>query len=245
MRPPLAAAAPLLPAMAWTVALIIDSGPFSGMFSVLLIGLGLLTSAAVSVVGMAMMAGRWAHRLGWGVVATTMLVALGRPIDPSWITGLGASLMAAIALVIIAPRIRRLPSATGPGDRAVLLPLALLGAPVAIGAGVPGPEWAVLALGLSAPLAAFLYSRVVLGGLTVVRVLWPALAIGTALFLIWPGPAVMVALGGLVAALAWHPSVKAAFHPPREVGSTFPIPPELTPKEVLDAARVDDTGKPV
>jgi hypothetical protein len=227
------------------VALIIDRRPFSGVSSVLLIGLGLLACAAVSVVGMVMMAGRWAHRLGWTVVAATMLVALARPIDPSWITGLGTSLIAAIALVIIAPRIRRLPSATGPGDRAVLLPLALLGAPVAIGAGIPGPEWAVLALGLSAPLAAFLYSRVVLGGLTVARLLWPALALGASPFLIWPGPAVTVALGGLVAILAWHPSVKAAFHPPREVGSTFPIPPELAPKGILDAARVDDTVKPV
>jgi hypothetical protein len=43
---------------------------------------------------------------------------------------------------------------------------------------------------------------------------------------------------------AWGSSVKASYHPPREVGTTFPVPPELAPAEVLDAAEIDDTGKP-
>jgi hypothetical protein len=63
----------------------------------------------------------------------------------------------------------------------------------------------------------------------------------------WLGPVAGVvasALAVAVAALTWHPSVKASYHPPREVGTTFPIPPELAPREVLDAAEVDDSGRP-
>jgi hypothetical protein len=51
------------------------------------------------------------------------------------------------------------------------------------------------------------------------------------------------ALGVLVAALAWDSSVRTAFHPPREAGSAYPIPPELAPKEILDEAGIDDRGR--
>jgi hypothetical protein len=43
--------------------------------------------------------------------------------------------------------------------------------------------------------------------------------------------------------LAWHPSVKVSFHPPREVGSVFPIPPELAPSEIREAAHLDERGR--
>jgi hypothetical protein len=48
----------------------------------------------------------------------------------------------------------------------------------------------------------------------------------------------------VVLAMAWHPEVKVAFHPPRETGRVFPIPPELAPKEILDAADLDERGRP-
>jgi hypothetical protein len=71
------------------------------------------------------------------------------------------------------------------------------------------------------------------------------LALGLAPFLgLLPGvAAVLVAV--IVAAFSWRPEVKASYHPPREVGSTFPIPPEMTPPDVLDAAHVDDKGRPL
>ena len=43
---------------------------------------------------------------------------------------------------------------------------------------------------------------------------------------------------------AWHPSLKVAFDPPTESGSTYAIPPELAPQDILDAAQIDDHGKP-
>ena len=72
----------------------------------------------------------------------------------------------------------------------------------------------------------------------------PALAVGLA-----PTqpllPAVVGAGAGVaIAMLAWHPSVKTAFHPPREIGTPHPIPPELAPTQVLDAADIDERGRP-
>jgi hypothetical protein len=245
VKRPWLATGPLLAALAWWIALALDPGPFSAPASTFLIGFGLITCGAVSVVGMILNGSRWAYRFGWGVVAYTAIPALARPVDTAWFVGLSASLAAALGLVLIRPGMRRLPSATGPGERAVLVPILLLAVPALLGPLVPGPSWALLVLGLSSPVVAYLYSRVVFGGLLAVRVVWPLVALALSPFLQWPGPVVMLVTAGLITSLAWHPSVKAAFHPPREVGSTFPIPPELAPREVLDAARIDDTGKPL
>jgi hypothetical protein len=232
-----------VPAVTWAVALVVDPGPFTGAHSVLLICLGLLACAATSVVGMVVVAGRWAHRLGWSVVGLTAILAVARPVDLTWVLGLTSSVVAGVALVAVASRMRKLASATGPPDRAVVLTLVLLGAPAIVGLGAPEPAWAALGVGLTALLSAFLYSRVIFGGLITVRIVWPLLALGISPLMTMPGAVTSIALGALVASIAWHPSVKVAFHPPREVGSTFPIPPELAPREVLDTAQIDDTGR--
>jgi hypothetical protein len=101
-----------------------------------------------------------------------------------------------------------------------------------------------MAVGLTAPLAAFWFARVLPGGLFGVRIVWPALALGLAFTLeLWP--ALVSVCGGLgIAALAWHPSVGVSFHPPRERGTVYPIPPELAPREVLESAELDEKGRP-
>ena len=75
------------------------------------------------------------------------------------------------------------------------------------------------------------------------RVLWPALAIALALPMGLLSGILSAALGVTVAVLAWDSAVKTAFHPPVESGSSYPIPPELAPKDVLDAAQIDDRGR--
>ena len=77
-----------------------------------------------------------------------------------------------------------------------------------------------------------------------VRLIWPLAAVGLA-FTQWLAPAIVSVVSGIaVAVLAWHPSVAVAFHPPREVGTVYPIPPELAPREVLDSADLDEHGRP-
>lgn len=244
MKPPLAALAPLAAALAWTAALIIEPGPFPGSPSVLLIGVGCISCAAVSTTGMVVVGGRWAHRLGWLVTGVTAGIAVVRPIDTAWVIAAFSSMGAALALVFLAGRIRQLPSAAGPPNRAVLLSLVLLAVPIALGLTATGPIWPNLVIGLGGPIAALLYTRVIFGGLVVTRVVYPVTSLALSPLLEPAAIVVVIALATTVTALAWHPSVKTAFHPPRQTGSAFPIPPELTPNEVLDAARIDDTGKP-
>lgn len=238
-------ALPLLAALVWTTALIADSGPLSSA-AALLVGVGILTVSVVSVVGMTVAGGRWAHRLGLGSVAAGLVIAVIRPIDAFWVTGLVASTVAGSALLTprVTSRIRKLPAAAGPPQAAVLVTVSLLAAPLLIGVALGAASgWPALVVGLSAPVAAFSYSRVLPGGLISIRFAWPLIAVALAPLLDMPAAGMSVALATVVAVVAWRPEVKASFHPPREAGTTYPIPPELAPEDVLDAARIDDKGR--
>lgn len=247
MKSAILTSTPLIAAIAWVIALIVDPDGF-GPPSVLLIGIGLLAMATVAVVGMILSGGLWARRLGFGVIVACVLVAASRPIDPIWYVAIAftAVALAAMLLPSVTNRLRKLPSASGPPPRSILTPIVLLTVPFAIGlTAVDATPWAMIVVGLSALVSAYLYARVTPGGLFAIRVLWPSLAIGLAPFLGFPGGPVSALLGITVAGLAWHSSVKTAFHPLSETGTTYAIPPELTPGEVLDAAQIDEHGRPI
>jgi hypothetical protein len=234
-----------LAALAWTIALIIEGGPYDS-YAVFLIGFGLLAMSTVSVVGMVVAGGRWAHRLAMGTVGTTAVVAFVRPIDTAWAIGILVTSGAFVALTLpsLTARIRKLPAAAGPPERAVLLAVTLLSAPLAIGlSSINVTGTGELVVGVSAPVVAYAYAGVVPGGLLVARLLWPLLAVGLSIPIGLPAGVTTLVLAIFVASVAWHPSVKTAFHPPRETGSSLPIPPELTPREILDEARIDDHGR--
>ncbi len=245
MRSSLLAAVPLASALAWTLALIVDSGPFGGA-PTLLIGLGVLASATVATVGMIVVRGRWALGLGLVALALTVPLAVVREIDFIWVLATAITALGLVALLspTLTSTIRKLPSASGPPPRAVAPALILMVAPAVLGlVGNDATAWALLVVGITAPNAAFLYSRVLPGGLLTVRLGWPLLALALAPLLSWLAGVTAAVLAVTVAVSAWDGSVKASYHPPRETGSTFPIPPELAPKEVLKAADVDETGR--
>lgn len=235
----------LLAGLAWTIALVVDNEPFEPA-GVVLIGLGLLTTATVATVGMIVVGGRWAHLLAFAALALTLMLAVVRVIDLAWIVGTIATTLSALALLspTVTTGIRKLPAAAGPPPRAVLPPLILLLTPAALGlVGNEATVWALLVVGISAPIAAFAYSRVLTGGLVGMRVVWPLLALALSPALGWWAGGVAATGALAVAIISWDRSVKASYHPPREVGSTFRIPPELAPQEVLDAARIDEKGR--
>ncbi|MEE8488849.1 MAG: hypothetical protein V3S43_00830, partial [Acidimicrobiia bacterium] len=134
MKSPLLAVTPLVAVVIWTIALIVDSGPFDGI-SVFLICISLLGMATTSVVGIVVVGGRWARRLGLVVVGATALLAVVRPIDSFWIIGLAATSLAGAALFMpsLTTGVRKLPAAVGPPPRAVLVSLILLGTPLVLG----------------------------------------------------------------------------------------------------------------
>ena len=223
----------------------IDSGPYNAP-AALLIGVGLLVPGAVSVVGIIAAGGRWAHRTALATLAGSLGLAAVRPIDAAWLVALAATVVSAALLFApsVTGLIRKLPAATGPPEKAVVLALLLLTVPYSLGMTAwDGADWKHVTVGFAALAATFLFSRVIPGGLIAVRVIWPALAIGLSVPLGLPEGVVSAVSGVVVAVLAWDPAVKSAFHPPRESGTAFPIPPELAPREILDAARIDDRGK--
>lgn len=235
-----------LAALSWVVAILVDSSPFSAA-PAFLIGLGLLAMSTVSFVGMVVSGGRWAHRLGLVALAFSVILAVARPLDALWVISVVLTAVALVALLspALLASIRKLPSASGPPPRAVTPPLILLATPCALGfLGNEATTWALLVVGVSAPNVAFLYSRVLPGGLIALRLIWPAMALALSPLLGWTAGTATALIAIAVAFIAWDDSVKASYHPPREVGTTFPIPPELAPREVLDAAELDEKGRP-
>lgn len=246
MRVPLLASTPLIAALAWAVAFALEPGPFAAG-SVLLMMVGLLALTTVGMVGLTVTGGRWARRTSLGGLAAMCGLAIARPVDVLWVIALGVTALAAIAHLTppLTAAVRRLPAAAGPPTRAVLIPLLLIGVPFPLGfAAWDEPSSGTMVIGLTAPLAALWFARVFPGGLLAIRVLWPILSIGLA-FTQWLAPAIVSLFGGIsIAILAWHPSVAVAFHPPRERGTVYPIPPELAPRDVLDSANLDERGRP-
>jgi len=241
----LPAIAPILAAFAWTIALMVDPGPYNAA-AVLLIGVGMIMMAAVSVVGIIANGARWAYRLGLAVIAGTAVVATIRPIDAAWIVGLIVTSASAVLMFFpgVTGSVRKLPAAAGPPEKAVILSLVLLSAPFLIGvAATGGAGWAHLVAGLSGMGLAFIYSRVIPGGLVAVRFLWPLIAVALAVPMGLPSGALSVGLALVGGWLAWTEEARVAFHPPRETGSTYPIPPELAPQDILDAAQLDEKGR--
>lgn len=246
MRTALAAATIQLAALVWTLVLLIDATPLETA-PALLVGLGILSMSTVALIGMVAVGGRWAHRLALIDIGFMALLAMIRPIDVVWVVGVAttAAALAALLSPVVTSSIRKLPSASGPPPRAITPPLILLAAPALLGFLGNGSEpWALLIVGLGAPNVAWIYSRVITGGLLAIRLIWPAIAIALAPWMSLSAGIASVSTAVAVLVLSWHKSVKASYHPPREVGTTFPIPPELTPREVLDAAEIDDRGRP-
>lgn len=246
MRKPILAAATQLAALAWTIAILVDSTPLEPT-SALLAGIGLLSTSTVAIVGMIVVGGRWAHRLAVAVLAYTYALAIIRPMDPAWWVAIAVSALATTALLSphLLQSIRKLPSASGPPPRAVAPALILLGTPAVLGlVGDEATTWALMLVGLSAPGVALLYSRVFPGGLVGIRLVWPIMVIAVSPLLGLYAGALAAAIAVTVAVLAWDRSVKASYHPPQEVGTTYAIPPELAPGEILDAADLDERGRP-
>lgn len=238
---------PLLAGLAWTLALAIHPRDVSADRLILIV-VGLLGSSSVAVVGMVVNGGTWAHRLALFSYGISLAIALLRDVDAWWIVALAVTAIGLAATVspVVTSQIRGLPNAVGPPPEAVLTATALLLAPALIGiAAVDASPPALLFAGLSAPLTSFWFSRVLPGGLLMARVGWPLIAVVLAPLLGLLGGITSALAGLTVSILAWRPAVKNSFHPPQETGTSFPIPPEMTPTEILDAAQIDDTGRPL
>ena len=224
----------------------VEPGPYVPT-AVFLIGIGVIAMATVGVVGTVLVGGRWAQRLTLSAQGVTLVIATLRPLDIWWVVALAMTVVAIVSVLVGPARagFRKLPSATGPPGRSVLVILMLLATPALVGlVSYEATTVATMIVALSGPLVAFLYSRVLPGGYYILRIGWPAIAIGLAFAQPLAAGVTSAVWGAAVAVAAWHPSVRVAFYPPRQRGTAFSIPPELAPSEILGAADINNQGEP-
>ncbi len=241
-----AAAAPLLAALAWAWALMTLEGPWSRTAAVA-IAADLVLLATVGVIGMVLGRSRWARRLCIGTSAVGLVVGAFLAFGPAWAAA--ASLSAAALAGLTGPWlkgwVRERPAALGPPEVAVILEILLLAVPGIVGAAAPtglGPAGVVGIV--VAPVAAFWYAKTVRGAVVAVRVLYPVAAVVTGV--VEGGSAgIVLALAGIVSgALAWTKGVLIAARPLTRRSESVRIPPELAPPEILEAAGLDERGRP-
>lgn len=246
VKPTLIAATPMVAVLIWLVAIMLDSGPYHPN-SVLLTGLGWLVLTTVATVGLVLVGGRWALRTLIVMLATTLWVGVVIPLSAWTMAGFGAS--ATGLILLLSPHqhrlIRKLPSAGGVPDRSVVVTLAALGLPLALGLILADPNLWVIVMGTSGPIAALLYSRTIPGGLAALR--FGLISASLALAVVMPVSHAVVAVlvSAAICATAWSPDVAIAFRPLVEKGTSYAIPPELAPKEILDRAGIDEKGRAI
>lgn len=241
---PVAVASALLMAasLAWTVHGVV-ARPVIEPPNLVLAVVSMWVATVASVAGMLVARGRWARRLGVAVGTGHAVLAILGGDGPVWYVAVALSAMAVVSVAgpWLNGIVRSLPAASGPPTRAVLVPLVLVGVPFVLAVADPPPLPSGF-VGFGALAAAFWYIRAFPGAVAAVRVGWPLLAVTLA----WP----LGVLGGIVSAvtavvvlvMAWHPSVARAVHP-LDRATLVPIPPELAPKDILDAAGLDNRGR--
>jgi hypothetical protein len=245
--PVVIAASLVLTSLAWALVLAFGSGPFSPS-SAALLAIDLLMVETLIAVGVVLSRGRWTRRAGWLLLAGQALLAVFIEVDGWWIA---AVVCTAISVFLFAGPwlsswLRKLPSADGPAPRAAGLALGLFALPALVAVTSPGGVTAAgWVLSGFAFVSAWAYSRAWLTALWAIRTALPVLGIIAAAGLSWPG-GLSLGLGiVMLTALAWAPDVlQAAATPPPAATNPIPIPRELIPREVLDAAGVDDQGRP-
>ncbi|MEX0756469.1 MAG: hypothetical protein WD204_00840 [Acidimicrobiia bacterium] len=207
---------------------------------------GHLLLTAVVIIGSLVGAARWSVGLGAGLAGVIAVPAVVHPIGPVWIVMVGTAGLALAGLLGTGLRavVRQRPPTDSPPKKAVALTLGLLAGPVLIGAlqpdGVDLLDW-ILAGGTVA--LAVWYSRAKPAALWATRLGLPVAVVATVLAVPFPG-SVAAAIGFVALTwLAWSTDARIAVIPLASPGRAVPIPAELAPGEILDAAGLDSRGR--
>ena len=212
-----------------------------------LIALSMVSLTTIAVVGLLLVGGRWARRLGLVVTAAGGLVLVAAPSGWTWWLALPCLAGAAVGLAgpWIDTQVRQRPAAAGPPAPAVLIPLLLVATPGLMGAASLRPagaaEWLIALICMA---TALWYARGGRGVMLGMRLLLPIAVVLSAVASGLPTGLAILAAGGTVVGLAWRHESRLAVRPLLERGRAVRIPPELAPPEILDAAGLDTRGRP-
>ncbi len=205
-----------------------------------------LVLASTAVVGILVAQGRWARRLAIGITVALPLLGTGLEPGAAWWTALALSAVVLVGLAgpTLKRIVRQLPSAGGPPAKAVVLVIALLGAPALIALMGPVGTLGWTASAVCAFVGAW-YAKAAPGALSLVRTL-PPVAVLAAGFDTYAGAGLFLAVpfAAYLGYLAWSADARLAVHPLIEEGRPVPVLPEMVPFEILDAAGLDERGRP-
>ena len=245
--PLLVAATVVLASLGSALVLVFGSGPLA-VSSATLLAADLLILATVIAVAIALSRGRWTRRAAFLLLGGQAGLGVFFEADGWWI---GAVLVTALGIGAVAGPwlgswLRKLPRADGPPPKAVVLSLGLVGLPALVAvtapAGVPMGGWLLSGFGLS---AAWAYSQAWLPALWATRGGLPLLGAAAVVGLSWPGVLVLGLGVAALTGLSWSPEVHQATMSQAAIPvDLVPIPPELAPADVLEAAGLDDRGRP-
>ena len=244
--PVVIAASVVLASLAWALTLVFGSGPLADSAAALLAVDQLVVGTVVGV-GIVLARGRWTRRVAVLLLGGQALLGIVVNADGWWIGAVATTAIgiAAVAGPWLGGWLRKLPRADGPPPRAIIMNLGLIALPSLVAvtgfAGVPVAGWLLSSFALA---AAWAYSQAWLPALWVVRVALPFLGIAAAAALPWWGALVLGLAVTALTALAWSPEVRQATLSPAAIPvDLVPIPPELTPPQVLEEAGFDNRGK--
>jgi len=235
-------------AVASAVGLAADPAPFSsGSAAVVTASAVILTVATIA--GLLVGRARWARPASILMAAVWFVLAIAGPIDVVAVSvSAAASVVAALAAgPWLSDWLRRLPAAEAPPRSAAVLLVALTATPGVIGAMEPAVEpeplaWACAAWALA---EALLLARIPPVGLWLVRVTHgPVCAAAIAVRQSWVFGVGLGAVALMTVALVWRRDVGDAARP-LITGSGVPIPPELVDPAIMQAAGLDDRGRPI
>ena len=235
----------LLGALLWAVRLLFGPAPWEPQAAFLLAA-ALVVSNAVNLVAMLLSPGKWVRNSIASLAGAWAVAALALEVDPIWIgafvayaSGVGIAWSRSLDEWFHQAKPDRVPA------RATILALGLLWLPGFVGAlGIPAVTaagWTVAGFGV---VAGWAYARALPGVLWTIRLVLPILGSLSAVGLPLPAAAGMLAVISALTLLAWTVDARlAASRPaPRRVASV-PVPPELTPPGIMEAAGYDRRGR--
>lgn len=245
--PAIAAGALVASSVLWAVELSGGSDPFGpGAGAMAAVGMALV--ALVLVVGLLIARGRWARNVGIAVsagqVALGFVVESNAMVNVSMVAALAA--IAALAAPPIGRWVNSRPSSDSPPPLATALLTGLVTTPLLVAMASPSAIRAThVALAVASPLAALAVGRASRRALWAVRLGLPLLATGAAVTSPLVG-GIAIALGAaLLTAWSWSKQLSLAVTPLAPLRAPgYRIPPQLAPREILDAAGLDDEGRP-
>lgn len=236
----------VLATISWAIQVVLR-GPWA-IESASLIATWLVVLAAVAITGMVIASSRWGRYLAIVVALLGPLFGVSVPVDPWWIASLLASglVLALLAGNATSGVIRKLPAADGPTPRVVVFTLVLVSLPLVVATVSPdglGPsEWSMVGL---TTIGAAVYAKAGPLAVAIVRGLIPLGFVLIGVIDGLPRGAMWIAIGIGIGIAAWHRDIRLAVRPLAGEGRAIPMLAEMVPSEILDAAGLDERGRPV